>query len=165
MPIIETEYQITVSDFRKASYYGLFLRYRRPFLILFIVIAGALVYALASALGMGPANPHVFFLAGAYAVWGLFMAAGTEKGIRAYLRSPDKFVGCTFHAVLDERQMHLAIPGAALTSARPGRTSPAPLSCMRSSCSTARRSTSGCCPSARSPRSRAPRCADCCAGS
>ncbi|MBR1409326.1 MAG: YcxB family protein [Clostridia bacterium] len=111
MEPIRTAYRITVADFRQASYYGLFLRYRKPFLFLFLVVGGALLYALAAALGFGTANPLVFFLAAAYAFWGLVMAAGVEKGIRAYLRSPDSLLGCEFTAVLDAKRIRLCVAG------------------------------------------------------
>lgn len=110
MEPIRTAYRVTVSDFRKASDYGLFLRYRKPFLFLFLVVGGALLYALAAAFGFGAANPLVFFLAAAYAVWGLVMAAGVEKGIRSYLSSPDSLLGVEFEAELDRKRMHLRIP-------------------------------------------------------
>ena len=110
METIGTRYQITVSDFRKASYYGLFLRYRRPLLFLAVVIAGALLYALAAALGLGQANPLVFLLAAAYAVWGLILAIGVEKSIGAYLRAPDNLLGCTFEAQMDSRRIRIRIP-------------------------------------------------------
>ena len=38
MEKIQVEYKVTVSDFRKASYYGLFLRHRRPLQIMFAVL-------------------------------------------------------------------------------------------------------------------------------
>lgn len=110
MEPIRAEYRVSVADFRKASYYGLFLRYRKPFLFLFLVIAGALLYALAAALGLGTANPLVFFLAAAYAVWGLLLAAGTEKTIRAALSAPDSLIGCEFRMTLDAKRFRLEIP-------------------------------------------------------
>ncbi len=109
MEPIQTAYRITVADLRKASYYGLFLRYRKPFLFLFLVVGGAILYALAAALGFGAANPLVFFLAAAYAVWGLVMAAGVERGIRTYLRSPENLLDCEFTAVLDAKRMRLRV--------------------------------------------------------
>ena len=110
METIQTRFEIGVPDFRRASYYGLFLRYRKPFLFLFIVLIGALLYAIAAAFGFGTANPLVFFLAAAYAVWGLVMAAGLEKGIRAYIRSPGSLIGCGCEMTLDAKHMRLRIP-------------------------------------------------------
>ena len=110
MEPIRAEFRLTVPDLRKASYYGLFLRYRRPFLFLFLIVAGALLYALAAALGFGTANPLVFFLAAAYALWGLVMAAGVEKGIRAVLSAPDCPVGCDCRATLEPKRFRYEIP-------------------------------------------------------
>lgn len=36
---IQIDYRITLSDFRKATYYGLVVRYRRALLIMLIVLA------------------------------------------------------------------------------------------------------------------------------
>ena len=48
MEKIQVEYKVTVSDFRKASYYGLFLRHRRPLQIMFAVLIGAVLYGTGS---------------------------------------------------------------------------------------------------------------------
>lgn len=110
MELIQAEYNITVTDFRKASYYGLFLRYRKPFLFLFIVIVGALLYELAAALGFGTANSLVFFLTAAYVVWGFVIAANTEKEIRAYLNSSGCLIGCECRMTLDAKCFRFKIP-------------------------------------------------------
>ena len=60
MEKIQLAYTVTVSDFRKASYYGLFLRQRRSLQIMFVVLAAAVLYGIGSALGLGEANPLVF---------------------------------------------------------------------------------------------------------
>lgn len=53
MEKIQTEYTVTVSDFRQASYYGLFLRHRRPLQIMFAVLLAAALYGIGSSLGLG----------------------------------------------------------------------------------------------------------------
>lgn len=110
MAPICAEFAITVSDFRKASYYALFLRYRRPFLFLFLAAAGAALYALGAALGLGAANPLVFLLSGAYCLWGLVMAIGEEKNIRAYVRSAGSLLGLSCRATLTEGAFQYEIP-------------------------------------------------------
>ena len=52
MEKIQVDYTVTVSDFRKASYYGLFLRHRRPLQIMFAVLIGAVLYGAGSYLGV-----------------------------------------------------------------------------------------------------------------
>lgn len=110
MERIQLVYTVTVSDFRKASYYGLFLRQRRPLQIMFIVLAAAVLYGTGSALGLGEANPLVFFLAAAYFAWGLLLFAGTERSIRQYLHTPENFLGCTYKAVLESHRVQFEIP-------------------------------------------------------
>ena len=106
----EIEYQVTLGDFRKASYYGLFLRHRRPLLVLFIVLIGAFLYCLAGLLGMGRINIFVPLLAGAYLVWGLLLFAGTEKAIRACLRQENTLVGCTYRVLFEKKQVRIRVP-------------------------------------------------------
>ena len=85
MQTIHVNYSITVSDFRKATYYGLFLRHRRALQIMFLVLGVSILYAIGGALGLGTVNYLVFFLALAYLIWGIFLFAGAEKGIRQHI--------------------------------------------------------------------------------
>lgn len=119
MKKIQTEYTVTVSDFRKASYYALFLRHRRPLQIMFVVLIAAVLYGIGASLGLGQANPLVFFLAAAYLCWGLFLFAGTEKGIRQYIRTPENFLGCTYNATLESHRVQFEIPERKIKASQP----------------------------------------------
>lgn len=110
MEKISVEYQVTVSDFRRATYFGLFQRHRLPLRIMFVVVIVAILYAMGASLGLGTLNPLVLFIAAAYLVWGLLLFAGAEKGIRAYLRSPDTLVGCSYRAELESHRVRFEIP-------------------------------------------------------
>ena len=99
MDKICVEYQVTVSDFRRATYFVL--------------------YAIAGAAGVGTVNPLVLFLAAAYLVWGLMLFAGVEKGIRAYLRTKDSFIGCTYRMELESHRIRLNIPDRKIEFATP----------------------------------------------
>lgn len=110
MEKIQTEYTVTVSDFRQASYYGLFLRHRRPLQIMFAVLLAAALYGIGSSLGLGTPNPLVFLIAAAYLAWGLLLFAGTERDIRQYLRTPGNFIGCTYRATLESHRVQFEIP-------------------------------------------------------
>lgn len=100
---VHTSYTVTVSDFRRASYFGLFLRHRRPLQILFVVTAGCILYAAGGLLGFGTVNPLVFFLGGAYLIWGLFLLAGAEKQVLQYIKSPDSHIGEPYDLEMDGR--------------------------------------------------------------
>ena len=89
MKKIEASFHAELTDFRRASYYGLFLRHRRALQILFLVLGAALLYYIGARINLGTPNPLVFFLAAAYLVWGLLLFAGAEKEIRRYIKSPD----------------------------------------------------------------------------
>lgn len=110
MPTIQVRCQIGLSDFRKASYYGLFLRQRKPLLIFFAVLLVSILYGVGAALGLGKVNPFVFLLAGAYLIWALFLFAGTEKQIRTYLRREDSLLGTELCMTLDDRNIRMEIP-------------------------------------------------------
>ena len=110
MEKINVEYQITVSDFRQATYYGLFLRHRTALRIMFVVLAVAVLYAIAGSLGFGTINPLVLFLGAGYLIWGIFLFAGAEKGIRAYLRSEQSMIGQTYRMELDSHRLRVEIP-------------------------------------------------------
>ena len=110
MQTIHVNYSITVSDFRKATYYGLFLRHRRALQIMFLVLGVSILYAIGGALGLGTVNYLVFFLALAYLIWGIFLFAGAEKGIRQYLASPHNTLGCDYDVTIDAHRIRICIP-------------------------------------------------------
>lgn len=110
MQAINLSYILTVSDFRKATYYGLFLRHRRALRIMFVVLGVAVIYAIAGAMGMGTVNPLVFFLALGYLLWGLWLFAGAEKGIKRYLSQPNGMLGCPYDVTVNEHHIRFRIP-------------------------------------------------------
>ena len=107
---IQIDYQVTLSDFRKAAYYGLVVRYRRALLIMLIVLAVGILYAIGAAVGLGQPNYLVFFLAAAYLIWGLLLFAGAERGIRRCIKSPDCLIGCDYTAVFEEHRVSFRVP-------------------------------------------------------
>ena len=110
MDKITVEYQVTVSDFRRATYFGLFQRHRTALRIMFVVLAVAILYVLGASIGLGTINYLVLFVAGAYLIWGILLFAGAEKGIRAYLKTPDSLIGCTYRAELESHRIRLDVP-------------------------------------------------------
>lgn len=118
METIAVEYQVTVRDFRQATYYGTFLRHRKALRIAFAVLMVGVLYLIGSAIGLGTVNPWVLFLAAGYLIWALVFFGGIERGIRAYLRSEGCMVGKTFRMQIDSRQIRVEVPdkGFAFTS-------------------------------------------------
>jgi len=110
MEKINVEYQITVRDFREATYYGLFLRHRKALRIMCVVVIVGVLYGIAGAMGVGEINPLVLFLTAAYLIWGLVLFAGAEKGIRGYLRTKDSLIGCTYRMELETHRIRLEVP-------------------------------------------------------
>ena len=116
MDRIRTEFEVTVGDFRKASYYGMFLQYRKPLRIMFVVLGIAIIYGVAGYLGMGKVNFLVFFLAAAYLIWGLLMFARTERQILRYVKTPGSFVGCRYVVTIDTHKITFEIPERKINS-------------------------------------------------
>ena len=110
MKKIEASFHTELTDFRRASYYGLFLRHRRALQILFLVLGAALLYYIGARINLGTPNPLVFFLAAAYLVWGLLLFAGAEKEIRRYIKSPDSLIGCEYRVLLEDHRIRIEIP-------------------------------------------------------
>ncbi len=110
MEKISAEYQVTLSDFRQATYYGLFLRHRTALRFLFAVLATAVLYVIGATLGLGTINPYALLIAAAYLAWGLVLFGGAELGIRGYLKSPQSLIGCTYRAELESHRIRLEVP-------------------------------------------------------
>lgn len=109
MQAMDLSYSLIVSDFRRATYYGLFLRHRRALQIMFLVLGVSVVYGIAGALGAGTVNYLVFFLAGAYLIWGLLLFAGAEKGIKRYLAQPGGMLGCRYDVTISDHHIRFRI--------------------------------------------------------
>lgn len=110
MERIRTEFEVTVGDFRKASYYGMFLQYRKPLRIMFVVLGVAIIYGVAGYMGMGKVNYLVLFLGAAYLIWGLLMFTRTERQILRYVKMPGSFVGCRYIVTVDSHKITFEIP-------------------------------------------------------
>lgn len=104
------EYQVTLSDFRKATYFGMFLRNRKALRIMFAVLIVGILYAIGGAVGFGKINPLVLFLAMGYLLWGIWLFSGVEKGIRAYLKSENSMIGCTYRAEFTAQTLSMSVP-------------------------------------------------------
>jgi len=109
MKAIRIQYEISIGDFRKATYYALFLRHRRALQIMFLVAAAGIIYGIAAALGIGEANPLVFLLAGAYLLWGILLFAGAEKSVLKYVKTSDNLIGCSYLAEFEKSRMRIRV--------------------------------------------------------
>jgi len=116
MDRIRAEFEVTVSDFRKASYYGMFLQYRKPLRIMFVVLGVAIIYGVAGYFGMGKINYLVLFLGAAYLIWGLLMFARTERQILQYVKTPGSFIGCRYIVTIDSHKITFEIPDRKISS-------------------------------------------------
>lgn len=110
MQQIQVEYQLTVADYRFASYHGLVQRRKMALRIMVIVIAmGIIAFVLRDFL---PAKLGSFlpFLAAAYLIWGILLFAGVERGVHRYMKTPGCLIGCRYRATIDAKTVRFEIP-------------------------------------------------------
>lgn len=110
MGTIQTNYTITVDDFRHASYYAAALQHRRSLQVLALFLAGGLVYLYGIMAELWQVNYLAAFIIVAYLIWGLIFFAGVELRIRKYVMSPDTLIGCSFTVTLQANQLFLQVP-------------------------------------------------------
>ena len=119
MNTVEATYQITLSDFRKATYYGLSLRHQRSLGIMFLVLLISLFYTIAAFLGFWKLYMLIPFVAVAYLIWGLILFSGAERGIRKYLKYPNCIIGKNHKTTIDAKQVHIQIPECKVNTSYP----------------------------------------------
>ena len=107
---IELNYELTLSDFRKATYYGLVSLHRTAIVIMLAVLSSIAVYLAAAKAAAQRPNPAVWFLATAYLVWVILLCAGAERGIHSYLKDPNSMIGVPYRTTLDEDSIRLRVP-------------------------------------------------------
>lgn len=110
MGTLELNFDVTVKDFREATYYGLFMQKRNFFRAAVVVIAACFIYVVLAINKVMTMEPIFFFLAGAYLVWVLILLAGAERQIRAYVKSPDNLLGVEYTARFASRLVSFEIP-------------------------------------------------------
>ena len=110
MGTLELNFNVTVKDFREATYYSLFMQKRNFFRVAVVVIAACFIYVVLAVNKVLTMEPIFFFLAGAYLIWMLFLLAGAEKTIRAYVKSPDNLLGAEYTARFGQRLVSFEIP-------------------------------------------------------
>ena len=86
MDAITLNFKVSVSDFREASYYGLFMRRRNAFRVAATVLLASFVYGVLCYHKVLPMEPLLPLLAGAYLIWFLFILAHVERQILSYTR-------------------------------------------------------------------------------
>ena len=106
---IEVSYPLTVSDYRRASYYGLALRQYKS-LRFFIILVGFAVTAAMGAALWGDGAKIAAALWAVCAVWLLTLFAGTERDIRRYVKAPDNMLGCDYHVTLESHRIQIRVP-------------------------------------------------------
>ena len=106
---IEVSYPLTVSDYRRASYYGLALRQYKS-LRFFIILVGFAVTAAMGAALWGDGAKIAAALWAVCAVWLLTLFAGTERDIRRYVKHPDTMIGCEYRITLESHRIQIRVP-------------------------------------------------------
>lgn len=106
---IEATYQITVSDYRMASYYGLAMRqYKILRVLIFMVGAAFLCFCTSNMWAKGMELAILLLII--CAVWLLMMFANMEKGIRRYVKDENTMIGCEYHMTLESHRIQIRVP-------------------------------------------------------
>ena len=106
---IEATYQITVSDYRMASYYGLAMRqYKILRVLIFMVGAAFLCFCTSNMWAKGMELAILLLII--CAVWLLMMFANMEKGIRRYVKDENTMIGCEYHMTLESHRIQIKVP-------------------------------------------------------
>lgn len=108
--MLELSYRVTLSDFREASYYGVFVRKRNMFRAAVAVLLFCFVYAVLWRNNIVQAEPIVPLFACAYLVWVLITLGGVEKQILKYARQPDTLIGVEYRACFEDGSFRFEIP-------------------------------------------------------
>lgn len=106
---IEVSYPLTISDYRRASYYGLALRQYKT-LRLFVLLAGFALVALMSALLYGRWEKEAAALCAICLIWLLTVFAGAERDIRRYVKDPNTMIGCEYRFALESHRIQIRVP-------------------------------------------------------
>lgn len=107
---VKAEYVLNIHDFRRATYYGLFVRYILALRIMVLVVAGSVAYAVAGYLGFISVSPLIFFIAVAYLVWAALIFGKAERNMRSYMKSRQSLLGCAYEIELTKTRIRLRIP-------------------------------------------------------
>ena len=106
---IETSYQITVADYRQASYYGMGLRQYKSLRVL-ILMAGAAFLSLCTSGVWDRGMELGVFLGAACLIWLFTIFGGAELGIRRYIKQKDTMIGCRYDVTLESHRIRFQVP-------------------------------------------------------
>lgn len=106
---IDVTYSMTVTDYRRASYYGLAIRQYKSLRFLIILVGFALV-ALMSAVLYDQGAKIAAGLWACCIVWLLTVFAQAEAGIRRYVKSPETMIGCEYQMTLESHRIQIKVP-------------------------------------------------------
>ncbi|MCQ2386062.1 MAG: hypothetical protein MJ078_05260 [Clostridia bacterium] len=110
----EHKYTVTVSDVRRASYFALVQRKRKSFIAMAAVIVFALIYFGSSLAAGKPGLQIIYYIAGAYAVWGILQFAGAEKLVRNNVKNPASPIGKPTTAIFTKEDISIRIPACSV---------------------------------------------------
>lgn len=110
----DAEYLVTVKDFRKAVYYSTVRERRKSFLLMFVSVGAAIIYAIAVSLGAKLPGTFLYFIGGAYLIWGFLQFAKAEKSIRAYLKSKDNLLEVPYKTTFSTSDIRVTVPSRSI---------------------------------------------------
>ena len=106
---IDVTYPLTISDYRRASYYGLALRQYKTLRILIILIGLAVTSVFTAAIWNKGAELAALLVC-ICVIWLLTLFSRMERGIRRYLKTPGNMIGCEYHVTLESHRIEIRVP-------------------------------------------------------
>lgn len=106
---IDVTYPLTISDYRRASYYGLALRQYKTLRILIILIGLAVTSVFTAAMWNKGAELAALWVC-ICVIWLLTLFSRMERGIRRYLKTPGNMIGCEYHVTLESHRIEIRVP-------------------------------------------------------
>ena len=108
--MVELKFQVSLSDFREASYFGMFMRKRNAFRVAVGVLLFTVVYLILWKCGVVHMIPALLLFSCAYLVWVLCTLARIECQISRYVKQPGNLIGTEYSAYFDDDAFAFDIP-------------------------------------------------------
>lgn len=106
---IDVTYPLTISDYRRASYYGLAIR-QYKILRFLIILIGLSVTSIFTAVLWNRGTELAVILTCISVIWLLTLFSSMERGIRRYLKTPNNMIGCEYHVTLESHRIEIRVP-------------------------------------------------------
>lgn len=110
MDQVKVDYQVTLSDFRRAYFYVMWVRCRKYIEFVAMLFAADLCYTLFVLAGKAVYTPVTFFIALGCIIYFLFLLFSTERGIQSGRKNAGNLIDQRFLMTIDENSVRVQVP-------------------------------------------------------